>query len=540
MIPSVAQNSPDGTQHVPDGSTPVETHFVPDGPTPVETQFVPDGPAPTQTQSVPDPIPTHTQFVPDGPAPTHTQFVPDGPTPTHTQFVPDGPAAAAARSPDQTQHVADLPRFGRFRALAELGSGAMGTVYRAHDDVLGRSVAIKALHTRDSGTRERFLREARAIGAVLHPNILAVYDAGTDDRTPYLVMELAAAGSLRERIKAGPLPIETVREVGIQIARALAAAHAANILHRDVKPANILCANDVWKLADFGIARLPDSTLTVEGQFLGSPSYAAPESLRAGQFSPASDIYGLGATLYEAVTGSPPHGDHEFPSLIRKLEQDPPPVRTHRAVPAPLEHAIMATLARDPARRPSAEQLAHMLAVTSAGPAHEPQPVHTGPSARTKALALALAGVAIILVVLAITRDRPAVAADVQPMFDPRTQVAKPQAADSLRDEPARGDPRDESTDPRVEADPSGEPDPRHEPDPRDEAADPWFAQPPGESERAVAPEAPLPTIVDEYGNPVDEETARKILEQMERDARSEYEDIRRGRGRGKWKRRDH
>jgi eukaryotic-like serine/threonine-protein kinase len=434
--------------------------------------------------------PDGTQHVPDdGPAPsTETQFVPDGTVAgTPKAIVSPRPAGSGVREPkgDQTQHVADLPRFGRFRALAELGSGAMGTVYRAQDEVLGRSVAIKALHSRDAGTRERFLREARAIGAVLHPNILAVYDAGTDDQQPYLVMELAANGSLRDRIAPGGLPIEVVRELGIQIARALAAAHAANILHRDIKPANILAATDVWKLADFGIARLPDSTLTVEGQFLGSPSYAAPESLRSGQFSPASDVYGLGATLYEAITGVPPHGDHDMQSIVRKLEQDPPAVHTRRPVPASINHAIMATLARDPAKRPTAEHLAHLLANTN------DQLVPRPPSTRTKALALALAAVAVVLVAVALTRDKSSTAPNLNPIA-PREPVAKPRANDTQQ-----------------------------------------FAEPP---EAPAAPEAPLepsqPQVVDQFGNPVDDETAKQILEQMKREADSELESW--GRKRGK------
>ena len=452
-----------------------------------------------------------------------TQHVPDGPVrQVETQFVPEGPAAAP-RAPDQTQHVADLPRFGRFRALAELGAGAMGTVYRAHDDVLGRAVAIKALHSRDAATRERFLREARAIGAVLHPNILAVYDAGIDDHAPYLVMELAAGGSLRDRIRAGALPLEAVREIGIQIARALAAAHAANILHRDVKPANILCATprvadrrrppteaerDVWKLADFGIARLPDSTLTVEGQFLGSPSYAAPESLARGQFSPASDVYGLGATLYEALTGSPPHGDHDLRSVIRKLDQDPPAVHTRRAMPAGLDAAIMATLARDPAQRPSAEQLAHLLALGDA----DPRPLPRAPTTRTKLLAIALAAIAIVLVVLAASRHRAGADPTLSPMLAPRAGSEPP------RHQPPTHEPA------------------THEP-PRPEADEPpgaRFASPP--ADETDAPSEPQPMVVDQYGNPVDEETARQILEQMERDARDELEGV--GRKRGKHKRR--
>lgn len=480
MISSVSDDPADGTQHVPDGPVP-----------PVETQFVPDGPAPAGSTRVP----------------------------------------VATRSPIETQHVADLPVFGRFRALAELGCGAMGTVYRAHDDVLGRAVAIKALHSRDSATRERFLREARAIGAVLHPNILAVYDAGIDDRTPYLVMELAAGGSLRDRIQSGPLPIDTVREIGIQIARALAAAHAANILHRDVKPANILCTSprvtdrsrppteserDVWKLADFGIARLPDSTLTVEGQFLGSPSYAAPESLGAGRFSPASDVYGLGATLYEALAGSPPHGHQDIRALVRKLDEDPPPLRTRRAVPAALDAAIMATLARDPARRPTAEELAHLLSLSDL----EPQPAPRAPSARTKLLALALAAIAIVLVVLAVTRHRSGAVPGVSPMLAPREQPrAEPHAPFA---KPPPPPPADEHRDDRRPG-PPHDIDPPREPEPPDEpsAPDPWGSP---------------PTIVDQYGNPVDDETARRILEQMERDARDQLDGF--GRKRGKHKRR--
>ena len=450
--------------------------------------------------SVPE-DPEGTQHVDDGPAPsTETQFVPDGtvlgPAVSKGNVSKSGVVKAplsqpspwarpmGSRPPQETQHVADLPRFGRFRALAQLGYGTMGTVYRAKDDVLGRSVAIKALTSGNTDVRERFLREARAIGAVLHPNILAVYDAGTDDDTPYLVMELAGGGSLRERIREGALPIETVRELGIQISRALAAAHAANIIHRDVKPANILLAGETWKLADFGIARLPDSTLTIEGQFVGSPSYAAPESLRAGTFSPASDVYGLGATLYEALTGAPPHGDHDMTSVVRKLEQDAPPVNARRPVPSALDHAITATLSRDPSKRPTAEQLAHLLANTSDD---EPivAPARTSPSMRTKVLALALAAIAIGFVAFAVSRNTGTSSA---PALEPSLKPAQ-----------------------KVPAVPS-------------------------ESEEPLQPKQPQPRVVDPWGNPVDDETARKILEDMERDAREQVEGP--GRKRGKKRKR--
>jgi serine/threonine protein kinase len=457
MIPSVPANPPDGTQHVEDG--PATSSSRGSGQVPAtETQFVPDGTLIAKPLSA-KPLGSGVREAKSGSS--------------------GGSSGGTHKSGDQTQRVADLPRFGRFRALAEIGSGAMGTVYRAHDDVLGRAVAIKALHARDTGTRERFLREARAIGAVLHPNILAVYDAGTDDNTPYLVMELAALGTLRDRIRMGPLPIETVREIGIQIARALAAAHAADIVHRDVKPANILATGDLWKLADFGIARLPDSTLTVEGQFLGSPSYAAPEALRSGQCSPASDVYALGATLYEALTGVPPHGDHDMQSVVRKLEQDAPPVVTRRPVPGALNDALMATLDRDPAKRPSAEELAQLLAASET----DERRVARAPSTRTKVIAIALAAVAIAFVIFAVTREKRGTAPSLQPSFVPREQ---PHAA-----EPAAPAP--------------------------------------------LEPSQPQPQIVDQWGNPVDDETAAKILEQMKRDAESELDNVR-----GKRKKRKH
>jgi serine/threonine-protein kinase len=369
----------------------------------------------------------------------------------------------------------------------------------------------------------------QTLAGLHHPRLVAVHDAGTWDGRPFLVMELVDGPTLG-------YGEADLAQVGMQIGEALAYVHARGVVHRDVKPANILCTSprvadrsrppteserDVWKLADFGIARLPDSTLTVEGQFLGSPSYAAPESLGAGRFSPASDVYGLGATLYEALAGSPPHGHHDIRALVRKLDEDPPPLRTRRAVPSALDAAIMATLARDPARRPTAEELAHLLSLSDI----EPRPAPRAPSARTKVLALALAAIAIVLVVLAVTRHRsgavpgvsPMLAPREQPRAEPRSQFAKPPADELPADEP----PTDErSADPRSGApdmDPPREPEPPNQP----AAPDPWGSQ---------------PTIVDQYGNPVDDVTARRFLEQMERDARDQLDGF--GRKRGKHKRR--
>jgi serine/threonine protein kinase len=439
-------------------------------------------------------MPGHDRTVSEARPGLDTELVPDGSLAPSNTRVGRAPLTSA---PEGTQHVPDLPRFGRFQTVAELGTGAMGAVYRAYDDVLRRAVAIKTLHAhRDVELRERFLREARAIGAVHHPHILAIYSAGTEGETPYLIMELAPGGSLRDRIKAGPVAADTVRQLGIQIARALAAAHAANMLHRDVKPANILCTQDgVWKLADFGIARLPDSTLTITGQFLGSPSYAAPESLRAGEFSPASDVYGLGATLYEAVTGTPPYGDHDLPSRMRKLEQDPPPLRGQPGVPVSLGDAITATLARDPARRPSAEHLAQLLASSEVSEA----PVAPAPATWSRTRKLVVAGLvaAALLVVLLATRARPQDSAHVVP-------PGAPAIRSELRAVP-HGEPAEPNTEPDAEPDPS-------------------------QNETQ-------PMVVDENGNPVDEATARRVLDQLERDNR--HQPGSRGRGHHKHKDRD-
>lgn len=419
-----------------------------------------------------------------------TQAVPEGrPNPSQTELVSE----EAADALDAT-HVPKFPRFGRFRTLERLGAGAMGTVYRAHDDVLGRPVAIKALHLQgDVAIRERFLREARAIGAVAHPNILSIYDAGAEGETPYLVMELAG-GPLSDRMKAGPLPAEAVRGVGIQIGRALAAAHAAGIVHRDVKPANILSGQgEAWKLADFGIARVPDSTLTVGGQFLGSPAYAAPESLRAGVFSPASDVYGLGATLYEALTGAAPRGDGDLRSVFQKLDQDPAPLHARPAVPRWLSDPIMAALARDPATRPPAEELARLL--SSSGSAVKPAAIWAAwPRRRKLAVAGLVAGVLATLGALALSAAN--------------RSSAEPAAASTSSAVPER---------PGVSANPHSLEENRA----------------PDESEK--------PIYVDQYGNRIDEETARQILQQLEQVGEGQYE-WRGGvpnkeRGRGRWKR---
>jgi hypothetical protein len=253
----------------------------------------------------------------------------------------------------------------------------MGEVYAAIDDVLGREVAVKTLrgHRSELAARildERFRLEARAIAALHHPGVVQVFDIDLSADPPYLVMERVAGPSLRERLAAGALELDELRAMGIQVARALAAVHAAGILHRDVKPANILAAGaGTWKLADFGVAHVPDSSLTLTGQFVGSPAYAPPEALVRGRSSAAGDVYALGATLYEAAAGRWPRRDTETGALFAPL---PPLHELAPGLPADLSAAIDRAVATEPDGRPSASELADALAgagtvvSTGAGP----------------------------------------------------------------------------------------------------------------------------------------------------------------------------
>ena len=257
----------------------------------------------------------------------------------------------------------------------------MGAVYLAHDDMLQRDVALKTIARLPPALanefRARFLNEARCVAALTHPNIVPVYDLGIEDGVPFLVMEVVSGASLQGRLADGVrLDAAAARSLGIQIGNALAEAHRAGILHRDVKPANVLDAGSgTWKLADFGIARAPDSSLTVQGQFLGTPTYAAPETLSDAAFSPAADVWGLGATVYEALCGTPPYGRGNGLEIALEATQRPPPSLRERApdVPADLAAVVMAALAHDPTQRPSAAELAQRFAVGGA-PAAEAVP----------------------------------------------------------------------------------------------------------------------------------------------------------------------
>ncbi len=254
---------------------------------------------------------------------------------------------------------------GRYELAHELGRGGMATVVLARDTALDRSVAVKLLTNRhDPDLRERFLREGRFAAKLSHPNVVGVYDTGEEDGTPFIVMELVDGGSLADEVRRrGPLPAAEVVDLGRQACAGLEQAHARGLVHRDVKPQNLLLDGaGRLKVADFGIARSAEwsGTITEAGTLLGTAAYMAPEVVRGEQATPAADVYSLGAVLYELVTGRPPRRAASIADLVSEEPVRPP--SEHVELPVELEDAIMRALAREPsARHGSAGELAREL-----------------------------------------------------------------------------------------------------------------------------------------------------------------------------------
>src|ERR1700754_833767 len=243
----------------------------------------------------------------------------------------------------------------------------MGRVWEARDELLGRDVAIKeispeGLSAAELGDlRERAIREARAIAQVSHPNVVRIFDVVTEDAAPWIVMELVRSRSLLDVVNAeGPMRPERVAHIGAEVLGALQAAHKAGILHRDVKPANVLIADDGRVvLTDFGLATVAgDSTMTRTGVVLGSPSYPAPERALDEPARPGSDLWSLGATLFAAVEGRPPYVKSSPMATLAALMVDPPPVPQRAGV---LRPALEALLRKDPSERAYAEEALRLL-----------------------------------------------------------------------------------------------------------------------------------------------------------------------------------
>ncbi|WP_309117711.1 serine/threonine-protein kinase [Saccharothrix sp.] len=289
---------------------------------------------------------------------------------------------------------------GRYRVVERIGVGGMGVVWRAFDERLGRTVALKQVVVPagvDAGeVARRAAREGRIAARIQHPNAVTVHDVVEDDGAPVLVMEYVPAAGLSGRV----LPPEQAREVGAQVADALAAAHAAGIVHRDVKPGNILLGEDgTAKITDFGIARAAgDVTVTRTGLLAGTPAFLAPEVAQGAQPGPASDVFSLGSTLYAMVEGTPPFGDGDNAiALLHAVAAGrfAPPRRA-----GPLTPVLLDMLRTDPAARPTMAQVAQRLRAAPTRLDLHPTPP-LPPRRANRAVLIGVAALAVMLVVVA-------------------------------------------------------------------------------------------------------------------------------------------
>jgi serine/threonine-protein kinase len=259
---------------------------------------------------------------------------------------------------------------GRYRLIAPLGEGGMATIWRAVDEQLDREVAVKLLREQfgsDAGFAARFRQEARAAGSLSHPNIVPVYDYGTDaDGSQFIVMQLVEGDTLATLLRErGHLETDDAVRIALGVASALEAAHRRGLVHRDVKPGNILLTDDGdVKVTDFGIARaVSEASMTVTGTTLGSVHYFSPEQARGDEVTGASDVYALGIVLYEMLTGRRPfEGDSAAGVALKRLNEDPAPPSAFRPVPTGLSAIVMRALQREPADRfPDAGSFAEAL-----------------------------------------------------------------------------------------------------------------------------------------------------------------------------------
>lgn len=249
----------------------------------------------------------------------------------------------------------------RYEIITKIGAGGMANVYQARCTVLNRIVTVKILReelAEDKDFVRRFQMEAQAVASLSHPNIVSIYDVGEEDGLPYLVMEYVEGINLKEMIRRrGALPPSEAISIGVQVCAALEHAHSKGIIHRDIKPHNILVTpGGRVKVTDFGLARvlsIPSATVTQSGTVMGSVHYFSPEQARGEEATPQSDIYSLGVVLYEAVSGKVPfQGDNPISIALKHLQEDPPGLRDENpAIPEELEEIILRAMSKSPAKR---------------------------------------------------------------------------------------------------------------------------------------------------------------------------------------------
>ena len=251
--------------------------------------------------------------------------------------------------------------IGRYEVLDVIGRGAMGVVYKARDPLLDRIVAVKTIHTPAGASKnvrkaflDRFEREAKAAARISHPAIVTIFDVGLAEELPFLVMEYLPGETLADRLDRQRMPVSQAIQCARDLASALGHAHRERIVHRDVKPANVLHAGEGrWKLTDFGIARLPDSDLTQIGMFMGTPGYAPPEAIREGRYTAQADVFAWGAVLYELLCGRVPYEGPDTQTtngyvlrgdLMSPKDHDP-------RIPEPLAEIVLRALSPDTGKR---------------------------------------------------------------------------------------------------------------------------------------------------------------------------------------------
>ncbi|MFE1950554.1 protein kinase [Streptomyces sp. NPDC059524] len=309
-------------------------------------------------------------------APQHPQSQPE-----RHQQAPQAPRPTQV-VPDQADPGAGRLVAGRYRLLSKLGHGGMGTVWRAKDETVDREVAVKEPRIPDhlpaqerANAFERMRREARAAARLDHPAVVNVHDVAVEDGQPWIVMEFVQGRSLGDALKEGTLGAREAARIGLEVLGALEAAHAAGILHRDVKPDNVMLGrHDRVILTDFGIAQIEGETnLTDTGGFVGSPEFIAPERVLGQRPGPASDLWSLGVVLYAATEGVSPFRRNNTPATLQSVLNATP------AAPAsaqgPLAEAINGLLQKDPARRPNAAQVRALLERAAEPPAPQPTQV---------------------------------------------------------------------------------------------------------------------------------------------------------------------
>jgi serine/threonine-protein kinase len=269
----------------------------------------------------------------------------------------------------------------RYRLEEPIGQGAMGTVWRARDERLDRIVAVKLVEPVSSGDAEspqataleRFRREATATAGIAHPGIVSVFDAGVDNTTAYLVMELVPGQSVADLVSeaGGALPTQDALRIGADVAGAIAAAHAAGIVHRDIKPANVMVTKGRAKVLDFGIAHLQsaDVTLTNAEQTIGTAAYMSPEQAAGGRIGPASDTYSLGCLMMTMLTGEPPfRGDSPVAVATQQISSPAPKLSSRVAVTPAIDRLVLTMLSKKAFDRPDMAEVQKRLLTARAHP----------------------------------------------------------------------------------------------------------------------------------------------------------------------------